>query len=343
MIFDNPCAFFFLALVPLHFALKKIHFFRKPSFPLALYDWKSGEEEAFGAAFRFHRALLLFADALGAAGFVLLVCALADPVARRQEKVYTAKGAEILFVLDTSPSMAAKDISVVSGLKPEAITRFEAAKRGIQSLVAQSRGLTCGLVAMAKEAAVIVPPTDDLSFFSGRLDEVAIGAFGDGTAIGTGLGSAVFHLSSSSAVKKAIVLITDGENNAGAIHPETAAGLARQNGIALYVIGIGTRGTVPIEYVDAQTGKIVSGFYESEFNSSELEKIALFSGGQYVSLEDFSAVTEWLGLISRKEDVARPFCLRTTDVLYFSRFLLCSGLSFLAAWVLKRLVLKEMF
>ena len=343
MIFNNPYAFLFLVLVPLYFALKKINFFKKPSFPIVLYDWNAGEGEFFGGRFRLYNVLLFFADSLGVVGFILLIFALSDPVMHTQEKIYTSKGAEILFVLDTSPSMAAKDISVVSGLRPEMITRFEAAKRGIKTLVSDSAGLTYGLVAMAKEAAILVPPTDDFDFFGKQLDSVAIGEFGDGTAIGTGLGSAVFHLSSSSALKKAIILITDGENNAGSIHPQTAAELARQNGITLYVIGIGTRGTVPIEYVDVATGKIVSGFYESEFDSSELEKIALFSGGQYFGLENFPSVTEKLALISRKESVVQSFYLRTTEILYFKKFLFFSALAFFVSWICKRLILKEIF
>lgn len=343
MIFNNPYAFFLLILVPLYFALKKTGFFRKPSFPLALYDWNGGEEGWPYGKFRFYKLILYVAEVFGCVGFVLLIFALADPVMHNQEKIYTTKGTEILFVLDTSPSMAAKDISVVSGLKTEMITRFDAAKQGIKTLVSESDGMTYGLVAMAREAAILVPLTDDFDFFYKQLDSVSIGEFGDGTAIGTGLSSAVFHLYSSAAVRKAIILITDGENNAGSVHPETAAELAKQNGITLYVIGIGSRGTVPIEYVDAETGKIISGFYESEFDSSELEKIALFSGGQYFSLENFSSVLENLALISKKEDVAQSFYLRMIDILYFKKFLFYSFIAFLVSWVFKRLILKEIF
>lgn len=342
MIFNNPYAFLFLILVPLYYALKKIDFFTPMSFPLTIFDWNTGEKGQISKDFKFLKFFLYFSNIIGIVGFVFFVFALADPIIHTQEKIYTSKGTEILFVLDTSPSMAAKDISVVNGLKTESINRFESAKRGIETLLNATSGASFGLVAMAKEAAILVPPTDDFDFFRKQLDSVTIGEFGDGTAIGIGLSSAVFHLSSSSAPKKAIVLITDGENNAGSVHPETAANLAKDNGINLYVIGIGTRGTVPIEYVNPENGKIVSGFYESEFDSSELEKLSLIAGGQYFGLEEFKSLLDSLALISKKESVVQTYHIRSIDVLCFKKFLYLAAIFFLTSWVFKRLFLREL-
>ena len=343
MFFNNTFAFFLLALIPIYFVLKKTKIFEKNSFPLAIFDWGGKAGGDFSKNFRLPTVLSVFSSFLELLFFVALVFAFSDPVKHTEEKIFSSKGTQILFVLDTSLSMAAKDISVVNGLKTEQISRFEAARQGIRTLVSSSQGMSFGLVAMAKEAAVLVPPTEDFDFFAKQLDSISVGEFGDGTAIGIGLSSAVFHLASSNSPKKVVVLITDGENNAGAVHPETAASLARDNGIAVYTIGIGTRGTVPVEYVNPETGKIVSGFYESEFDSSELEKIALFTDGQYFGLENFSALAESLSLVSKKESVVQQFHIRTVDILYFKRFLLFAIALFVVSSGIKNVVLREIF
>ena len=137
------------------------------------------------------------------------------------------------------------------------------------------------------------------------------------------------------------MLITDGENNAGAIHPETAAELAAQNGITLYTFGIGTRGSVPIAYIDPETGKVRSGYYESEFDSTPLEDIAHRAGGQYFGVESTAALADALSAISQVESVAQSFYVRTVDEPYWHVFLLAGMLALFAAWVGKRVFLGE--
>ena len=332
--FENPQAFFFLLAVPLLYLLRKTGLFSRMSFPLTISDWGG---KTFTYKDTFSKIAAFFAHLLAIAGFVSLVFALASPIIRHQEKIYTSRGTDILFVLDISPSMAARDISLSSAQ----ITRIEAAKIGIKTLATAQTGANYGLVAMASEAACIVPPTNDIELFLKRLSSLNVGEFGEGSAIGMELSTAVYHLSSSTAPKKCIVLITDGENNAGSVHPETAASIALESGIRLYTFGIGTKGTVPIEYIDTKSGKIRSGFYESDFDTRPLEELARIAGGSYYGIESTASLSDALSQISQKEDSVQTFHYRSNDTDCFSNFLFISILLFLFAWIIRRILLSE--
>ena len=334
ILFENPQAFFFLFSIPLLYILRHLGIFSRISFPLTISDW---DGKTFVYKDNFTKIASIVTHFLANAAYVSLVLALANPIIRHQEKIYTSRGTDILFVLDISPSMAARDISLSSGQ----LTRLEAAKLGIRTLATAEKGASYGLVAMASEAACIVPPTNDIEAFLKRLDSLNVGEFGEGSAIGMGLSTAVYHLSSSSAPKKCIVLITDGENNAGSLHPETAATIAGENGITVYTFGIGTKGTVPIEYIDLKSGRIHSGFYESDFDTAPLEEIARIAGGSYFGIESTTSLSEALSLVSQKEDSVQTFHYRSNDTDCYSNFLFLSLILFFASWLIKRLFLSE--
>jgi len=334
MIFQNPTAFLFLLLIPVLFVFRKIGIFTKISFPLTLSDW-NGESYKWNK--KFSKFLSVLAGLFVLFGFIALIFAFANPIVRHQEKIYTSKGSEILFVLDTSPSMASKDMKFMSST----LNRLDAARMGIKTLVEKEKGATFALISMASEAASVVPPTSDHELFLSRLSTLKLGELGDGSAIGIGLCSAVYHLASTKAPKKAIVLITDGENNAGSVNPETAAKLASENEISLYVLGIGTRGTVPIEYVDPNTGKVRSGYYESSFDTALLEKIANIGGGKYFGIESLGELSDSLNSISNRENIVQSFRFKTVDEYFYQRFLYVAAILFALSWFLRRICLSE--
>jgi len=327
--FQNPAAFLLFFLIPLFYLFRKTGILKKISFPLTLSDWG-------GRTFQWRGTLYTFCERLSnifcIAGFAAAVIALADPVIHHDERVYTSRGTDIMFVLDTSPSMAAKDIAGMS--------RLDAARRAIHTLAEQNKGASFGLVTMASDAAVVVPPTVDRTVFLDRLDKAVVGELGNGSAIGTGLSTAVYHLISSSAPKKCIVLITDGENNAGAIHPETAAELAGNKGITLYTLGVGTKGTVPLEYVDPATGKVYSGYLESAFDPRPLERIAAAAGGRYFNVESTASLRTALSSIDRREKTVQTYHLRAADAYYYSEFVMAAAIAFALAWIIRRFILK---
>lgn len=329
--FQNPAAFFLLLLIPLLFLLRKLKIFSQMTFQAVLADWNG---RVFVCHGKLRKFLSWFAKVLIAVGFVLSVCALADPVVSHQEKVYTTLGTDVVFVVDTSPSMAAKDM--------DGITRLEAAQNAVTSLIQNYKGFRYGLVGLGSSASVIVPPTNNSSIFQERFKSIKVGLFGNGSAIGDGISTAVCHLSSSSAPKKCIILLTDGENNAGEIHPETAAKLAFENKINLYVVGIGSKGTVPIEYIDPQTGKSYSGYLDSDFNSTSLKKMAEIGKGRYFEVRTLDDLISTLGVVAATENVTQNFTYRLVNDYYYKPVLLIAIICIVAAWFIKRILLKEM-
>lgn len=237
------------------------------------------------------RALRALRSAALWLGLALCVVAAAGPSLVTRRVVYLGRGNEVIFVLDVSPSMAAADV---------APSRIEAAKAIIADFVASSRNETVGLVAFGQEAALICPPTLDYAALADRLASIRSGIFGDGTAIGEGIATAVVHEARSTAPEKFIVLLTDGENNAGSIDPTTAADAARRYGIILSVIGVGSRGDVPFDYVDPATGERRRGTYKSGFDEGALERLALEGGGQYYAAENKAALASAFQSLSEK-------------------------------------------
>lgn len=328
--FQNPAAFLLLILIPVLFLLRKLGFFSKISFVITLSDW-GGESFSWKGKIRRFASFLVFL--LTILGYVSAVTALAGPIMYKQERVYTSRGTDILFVLDISPSMAAQDMN--------GLNRLETAKNSISYIVENNSGASFGVVAMAAEAAVVVPPTMDHKLFLQRVNSIPIGNLGDGTAIGVGLSTAIYHLAGSSAPKKCIVLITDGENNAGSIHPETAAELAASQNITLYTLGVGSKGSAPIEYVDPKTNKKYSGYLNSSFDSTQLKLIASIANGRYFEAQTLNDLSLALLVITKNESVVQTYHSRTTSVEYYDKLIFVSAVFLILAWIIRRLYLKE--
>jgi Ca-activated chloride channel family protein len=216
-------------------------------------------------------------------GLFLLFIALGGPVFISSETVWLNRGADILFVVDISPSMAGIDMNGRS--------RFDLARTLVRDFAEGRASDAIGLVAVGTDAGLLVPPTVDRGALFSRLETLRIAELGDGTALGMGLAIAALHTGNSAAPRRAVVLITDGENNAGAIHPQTAAAALRAAGVSLWVIGVGSSGEVPIDYVDPLTRIHRTGTFDSRFDPEALKAIARSGGGFYIaapSAETFS-------------------------------------------------------
>ncbi len=328
--FHNPAAFLLLLFIPVLYFLRRAGFFTRIAFVLTISDWN-------GKSFDWKRNPRNFASwfsrvcAVLAFGFA--VFALAEPVLYRQERIYTSRGTDVMFVIDVSPSMAAKDIG--------AFTRLDMAKKAVIELVNDNPGASFGVVAMGEEASIVIPPTVDKTIFMERLKNIKIGYLGNGTAIGTGLSTAVFHMVSSAAPKKCIILITDGENNAGSIHPETAAELAFNNNITLYTLGVGTDGTVPIEYEDPITGKRYSGFLDSTFDISALRTISQIGGGRFFEVQSLSDFSLALSVIIKNQGVVQTYHSKTVNYEFYDKLILIAGILFALSWFIRSVCLQE--
>jgi Ca-activated chloride channel family protein len=247
-------------------------------------------------------------------GAFLLCAAAAGPRIISTEIVWLNRGADVLFVLDTSPSMAGMDM--------DGRSRFEAARDLVLDFAGDRPADAVGIVAVGNEASLLLPPTVDRPLLYSRLDTLRIGELGDGTALGLGLAIAALHIRGSSAPRRAVVLITDGENNAGAVHPETAAEALRASGASLWVIGVGSTGEVPIDYVDPILKVRRTGTFDSRFDPESLRSLARTGGGTFITAPSGKAFTEAFtrlqdaemtigrsGTVNRIRDIQRPMIL----------------------------------
>ena len=217
-------------------------------------------------------------------GVFLLFVSAAGPTINTPETVWLNRGADIVFVLDVSPSMAALDM--------DGRNRFTAARNLLLEFAGRRPSDNIGLVATGSDAILLVPPTADREALSLRMEQLRIGEMGDGTALGMGLAVAAYHLEKSNAKRRVTVIVTDGENNAGAVHPETAAAMLREMGISLWVIGIGSGGEVPIDYVDPYTMVRRTGIFDSRYDIESLRRLSLSGGGTFIhapSADTFAA------------------------------------------------------
>jgi Ca-activated chloride channel family protein len=268
-------------------------------------------------------------------GVLLLAMSAAGPVLKTTETLWLNQGADILFALDTSPSMA--------GIDMEGKSRFDAARRLIRDFAENRPADAIGLAAVGNDAALILPPTADRQSLFSRLDSLRIAELGDGTALGMGIAVAALHLESSTAPRRAVVLVTDGENNAGALHPETAAAMLPGRGISLWVIGLGSGGEVPIDYVDPVTRMRRTGTFESRFNPETLAALCRAGEGTYLSAPSAEALAAAFsrlsgeekiigrsGLFTRRKPCHIPFIVSVLVILAAVRWIRAL---FLGAWI----------
>jgi Ca-activated chloride channel homolog len=187
--------------------------------------------------------------------FGLLVLAMARPVNTLRPQSLSEEGIDLVVVLDLSGSMQAVMENMPESLKrfaPEnprsRPTRLDAAKAVIRDFISRRKTDRIGAVVFGKDAYVVSPPTLDyhlLDLLISRMELRLIDP--SATAIGDGLGVAVARLRRSHARSKAIILLTDGDNNAGKIAPEYAAHLANTQGVKIYSIQIGSGAAAEIQ------------------------------------------------------------------------------------------------
>lgn len=213
--------------------------------------------------------------ALNIAALSLFIIALARPQSSSKNTKVNVEGIDIVLAMDISSSMLAAD------LKPD---RLEAAKAVASDFVNGRPGDRMGLVVFSGETFTQVPLTTDHGMMLNMLKDMKCGMLEDGTAIGDGLASAVSRLKDSEAISKVVILLTDGDNNAGSIDPVMAAEMAKLFGIRVYTIGAGTRGTAPYP-VQTPFGGIQYQQVPVTINDELLQQIANDTGGKYFRAE----------------------------------------------------------
>ena len=270
--------------------------------------------------------------ALRAAAFALLVVALARPQDVEQNVRTNTEGIDIMLAIDVSGSMLARDF------KPDRIT---AAKEVAGSFIADRYGDRIGLVAFAGEAFTQSPLTTDQGTLQTLLGRLRSGVVEDGTAIGNGLATAINRLRESNAKSKVIILLTDGENNRGEIAPLTAAEIARDQGIRVYTIGVGTRGTAPYPTVDFFGNPTVVQA-KVQIDEKILGEIADLTGGRYFRATDNAKLQSIYDEINQLEKSKVEISQYTTYTEEYLRWAAAALALLLVEFLLRTLWLKSL-
>ncbi|HOX57167.1 MAG TPA: VWA domain-containing protein [Candidatus Paceibacterota bacterium] len=261
----------------------------------------------------------------------LLIIALAQPRLTRSETKVTASGVDIAVALDLSGSMASEDFEVGR----ERINRLAMAKEVLKTFIDKRPADRIGIVAFATQAYIASPLTLDHDFLLENLARLELGTIDNSrTAIGSALSTAINRLRDLNSKSKIVILMTDGQNNAGKVPPLTVAEAAQKLGVKVHTIGVGTRGMAPMPvYMDGR--KVGYQQHPVDIDEDTLQKIASLTGGKYYRADNsqrFQAIYAEIDKLEKTE----------ADVMKFSRhdelfpWLIAPGLGLLLLEVLLR-------
>lgn len=200
-----------------------------------------------------------------------LIIVMARPQQRDNWRTTSTEGTDIVIALDVSSSMMARDF------KPD---RFNAAKEVAAKFIAGRETDNIGIVIFAGESLTGVPMTIDRAQLLQYLQTLTMDVLEDGTAIGDGIATALNRLKEGKAKSKSIILLTDGSNNTGVVAPVTASEVAKELGVKIYTIGIGTNGNAPYP-TRTLTGRIEFQPQPVVIDEATLRTIADNTGGKY--------------------------------------------------------------
>lgn len=261
----------------------------------------------------------------------VLIVALARPVEAHSSSESSTEGIDIVLAMDISGSMLAKDF------EPDRIT---ASKHLASEFAAERIGDRISVVAFAGEAFTQCPLTSDKASVGTMLSRLRSGVVDDGTAIGNGLATAINRLRESGAKSKVVVLLTDGVNNRGQISPIMAAEIARDMGIKVYTIGVGTKGQAPMPAVD-MFGNQTYVMADVEIDEELLRKIANTTGGEYFRAVDNEALKQIYSQIDEMEKSEVQITHYTSYEELYLGWLLLGLLLLVAEFIVERIVLNR--
>ena len=233
-----------------------------------------------------------------------LVVALARPARYENLEITEGDGIDIMLCLDVSGSMLARDFT------PD---RLQAALTVARSFVEKRKGDRIGLVIFAGQSLTLCPLTSDRQAVLQQLGTVEYGQLADGTAMGTGLASAVDRLRQSESPSRVVILLTDGEETGGFMDPGTARQLAQQYGIRVYTIGVGSIGYAEMPY-QSPDGATILQKEKVSIDEKLLTQIATSTGGQYfraTSTRTLDSVYQAIDKLERSKVETRVFTKRT--------------------------------
>lgn len=287
--FESPYYFLLLSAIP---AAVIFHRNRRTHPAMGVPGLSTVMHVKFSAALKL-RWIMPF---LKYAVFGLLVIAMARPQHGTQHMSILTEGINIMLAVDLSESMAALDFK----RDDKIVNRLEAAKGVIRGFISKRTGDRIGMVVFGSEAYTQLPLTRDYSTIATILDNLEIGAAGKSTALGDALGISLKRLEDIKSQSNVIILLTDGQSNAGELAPQLASEIASEKGVKVYTIGVGTKGRAPFLVNHPVFGKR---YVHQQVNIDEntLKDIAAKTGGLYFRAENTEGLKEIYDTIDKME------------------------------------------
>lgn len=304
--FVNPGAFLLLLILPIIWAWLR----KREQFVKLRFSTLAG----FGKATSIRAKLNIWLpNTLRILTFMALVIALARPQAIFEEQVVEAQGIDIIISMDISSSMLSEDFQP---------NRLVASQKLAADFVESRTYDRIGLTAFAGESFTKCPITTDHKIVKQFLSELECGKLQDGTAIGMGLASSVKALSKSKAKSKVIILLTDGENNAGYIQPMTAVEMAKAFNIKVYTIGVGSMGEALTPIGRRADGTYPMGYARVVIDENLLREIAANTEGRYFRATDENGLKKIYSEIDQLEKTKMEVEIvkRQSDKFFFFVF-----------------------
>jgi len=266
------------------------------------------------------------------------VVALAQPRLTHTETSVSASGVDIMVALDLSGSMEAMDFN----LRGQDVNRLDMAREVLRDFIKKRPSDRIGIVAFAGRPYVAAPLTLDHDFLLQNLERLRLGAVREynSTAIGSALATAVNRLEHVPAKSRLVILMTDGQNNAGKVPPLAAAEAAKALGIKVYTIGIGRQGQ---SYVLRQfMGRLIREPVMVDIDEETLKQIADLTGGKYYradNTERFRQIYDEIDRLEKTEVVIKKYAHHTE----LAHWVMLGALAMLGLeWVLVHTWLRQL-
>ena len=273
------------------------------------------------------------AQVLMISALTLMIMSLARPSEQMVPVDVSKEGIDIVLALDVSISMLAKDFEP---------NRLEASKRVAKEFVKDRKNDRIGVVIYAAESFPRVPLTSDNVMVMNAIDQIDNGKLRNGTAIGMGLASAVNRLKESDSKSKAVILLSDGENNAGDISPLKASELAKVYGITVYTIGVGSEGTA-LSPAQDMFGRLIYREQPVQIDEKTLYEIAVNTGGKYFRAVNEEKLRDIYKEIDKLEKTRFESSIVKQNVDVYWKFLLTAFTLLSLAFLIKYVLFKSVF
>ncbi len=287
--FASPIYFLLLAAIPLVLYIRS-RLVTQPTMKVTTLDSMS---QISGSFFVHTRHIVPF---LKYFVLVLMITAMARPQWGTKHVNVMSEGVNMVLAVDVSGSMQALDFK----LNDKVVDRLEAVKDVINNFIKKRSGDRIGMVVFGTNAFTQLPLTRDYNTISFVLDRLKIGSAGNNTAIGDAIGISLKRLEDIKSKSNIIILLSDGESNAGELTPDVASDIAAVKNVKIYTIGVGTKGKAPFKVKNSFFGERYV-YQPVNIDEKTLKSIADKTGGLYFRAENTKGLEQIYETIDRLE------------------------------------------